>query len=550
MLSTLHKDTDSSSPEMKNSVAAMDKTNAPDETAIEDSSVVVAINGEVPDPLGVDEPSAQNKEPAISIFGSFSLAGTEFALSAQSIQEVVNEPEAYSPIPLAPDYLLGVFNLRGSIVPVLDLRQVFKLEAEQRDSTELRKIAIVEYGELCLGLLFDSTGEVFNANDVETCLFESRGESAAEQVISGVFKMQGGGRIVQILDVNGMLGLEKVPHSRNLTGERIVQNRGKRRQCISFRIGHSCCALDIEEIREIVNIDGIHNTVLAGDLCLGAIDIRGDTVPIVNFSYLLGFDSKPPEDLHESDSYRVIVMNVQDNLVGLLVDSIENIVPYFDDELIDFPVLVDKKKAMFKGCVPAKSDNDHAIVLKHSEVLSASELAEITRGHSQLFGDSKEKTIREERRSLDRKTLLTFSLDNRYGLDIRDVREVIDYPVDLIQTPNMADHIRGMANLRGELVAVIDSRKLYNMAPSNTEETGKVLIYEKSGVKHGLVVDSVDSIIPFSRADIVNVPEIVFRAHDGNIDKDVQEAIMVKSGDTEETVCILDLDSVSRRASA
>ncbi|MFK7893845.1 MAG: chemotaxis protein CheW [Granulosicoccus sp.] len=549
MLSTLYKNSDIEMPAITqgNDLAELqdDLPETPEPMVPADSGVVVAINSSVPDPMAPET----GKE--VSTYGSFSLAGTEFALSAQSIQEVVNEPQDYSPIPLAPAYLLGVFNLRGSIVPVLDLRQVFSLESVAEDKPDLRKVAIVEYGDLCLGLLFDSTGEVFNSNEVEQCLFESRGDTAAEQVIAGVFKMQGGSRIVQILDVHGMLNLEKVPRSKNIAGEQVIRKRGKRRQCISFRIGTACCALDIVAIREIINIEKIENTVLAGQLCLGAIDIRGDTVPIVNFSQLLGYDIEPPSDMQENDSYRVIVMNVQDNLVGLLVDSIENIVSYFDDELIDFPVLVDKKRAMFNGCVPALSDREHAILLKHDEILSADELLEITRGHSQLFNDSKENTIREKRGSLDRTTLLTFSLKHHYGLNIRDVSEVIDYPSDLIETPNMADHICGMANLRGELVAVIDTRKLYCMPPlENDQEQGnKVLIYEKSGVKHGLVVDSVDSIVPFSRSDVVNVPEILFRAFEGDLDKDVKEAIMMKEAEAEETICILDLDAVSRRAS-
>lgn len=494
--------------------------------------------------------SKQATMPDIAVYGSFSLAGSEFALSAQSIQEVVNEPDSYSQIPLSPDYLLGVFNLRGSIVPVVDLRSIFNLESMYEESLDIRKVAIVEHGKLSLGILFDSTGEVFNGNEVEQCLFETKGKSASEQVVAGVFKMQGGRRIVQILDVPGMLGLDKIPQSANQGNNAVKVKRGKRRQCISFRVGGSCCALDISAIREIVNIGQVENTVLAGGLCLGAIDIRGDTVPIVNFSLLFGYDDSHHKVMCESDSHRVIVMNVEDKLIGLLVDSIKNIVSYFDDELIDFPVLVDKKRTMFKGCVPSKLDAEHTIVLQHNELLSNEELAEITRGHSRLFDDSKESTIHEKKGSLERKTLITFSLEQRYGMDIRDVKEVIDYPSDLIQTPNMAAHIRGMANLRGELVAVIDSRKLYDMTAVEQNSGSKVLVYERGGIKQGLVVDSVDSIIPFSRSEVAKVPEIIFKAYEGNIDKDVQEAILINKNGRDETVCILDLDAVSRRASA
>jgi len=110
---------------------------------------------------------SNNKSEVSGIYGSFSLGGSEFALSASSIQEVVNEPEAYSVIPLSPAYLLGIFNLRGVIVPVVDLRRIFDLPIREMDGHEQRKVAIVEHGHLCLGLLFDATAEVFSDEDVE-----------------------------------------------------------------------------------------------------------------------------------------------------------------------------------------------------------------------------------------------------------------------------------------------------------------------------------------------------------------------------------------------
>ena len=490
-----------------------------------------------------------------AIYGSFSLAGTEFALSAQSIQEVVNEPDSYSPIPLTPDYILGVFNLRGSIVPVIDLRHLFDLQSEDYDGCsgkcEARKVAIVEYGELCLGLLFDHTGEVFNGNEVEQCLFERRGDSDAQQVIAGVFKMSNSQRIVQILDVHAMLKLDKVPHSANNAGRQSLKHRGKRHQCISFKVGKSCCALEIDSIREIVNIGHIDNKVLAGECCIGAIDIRGDTVPIVNFSRLLGYDDSSVDDLCESDSTRVIVMSFQNSLVGFLVDSIENIISYFLDELIDFPVLVDRKKTLFKGCVAATDNANHTIVLNHEDILSRDELATITRGHSQLFSDMAEKAQVDKKSKNESRTLMLFSLEKRYALDISDVKEVIEYPEELVQTPDMADHIRGMANLRGELVAVIDTRKLYKIDSADSCSGGaKVLIYEKTGVKHGLVVDSVDSIVPLNRAEVVAIPEIATHSSNKVVQADVTEAIMINHGDSQETVCILDLDALSQRLAA
>lgn len=485
-----------------------------------------------------------------SIYGSFSLGHSEFALSVRSIKEVVNEPDGYSSVPLAPSYLLGLFNLRGIIVPVVDLREIFDLPVHEIDISEPRKIAIIEYGDLCLGLLFDATAEVFNGDDVESCWFESRGNSEKDLIVQGVFKLGEERRIVQILDAHGMLNLDKIPHTANSAlSNQAKKRQGLRKQCISFAVGDCQCALDISSIKEIVNIHKVENTVLASDICLGAIDIRGNTVPIVNFSMLLGYQCMAVDGITYNDSSRVIVMKVGEELFGLLVDSIENIISYFAEDLIPFPVLGENKRNMFAGCISSTIDSRHTIVLKHDEIFTNEEVISITKGHSHLFKDGMEESRERKQGALDRKRLITFSLDNRYGLDISEVREVIDFPDDLIKTPTMSSYMRGMTNLRGELIAVIDSRGLYEMDELANSDDTKILVFERDGVKQGLMVDSVDSIMPFSPDDLIGIPKVMFNGAGNLIGEDVKQALLVKNETETETVCILDLSSVSARVS-
>ena len=493
---------------------------------------------------------SNNKSEVSGIYGSFSLGESEFALSASSIQEVVNEPEAYSVIPLSPAYLLGIFNLRGVIVPVVDLRRIFDLPIREMDGHEQRKVAIVEHGHLCLGLLFDATAEVFSDEDVETCWFESRGSSERDQVVKGVFKLDEGRRIVQILDAQGMLNLEKLPRTGSPDSViKAKRKRGLRKQCISFTVGNSHCALDIASIREIVDIKKIENTDLSSKICPGLIDIRGSTVPVINFSAVLGCGDSPVDAVIQADSSRVIVMKVVDGLFGLLVDSIESIITYFDEDLMPFPVLGEQASTLFLGCISSTDDSSHTIVLKHDEILTNQEIEGITKGCDSLFNDSVETSRLQKKGALNSSTLITFSLGSRYGLDIAEVREVIDLPDNMIKTPNMSGHMRGMANLRGELVAVIDSRELYELDECQSLSNAKVLVFERDGVKQGLMVDSVDSIMPFSQDDLADIPRIMFEGSGNLIGEDVKKALIVGDESNADTICLFDLSSVSARAS-
>ena len=94
------------------------------------------------------------------VYGSFILGDSEFALPASAIEDVINAPERITPQPLAPPYLLGIITLRGMTVPVIDLKIMFNFTEERAETPETRKVAILEYKNHQVGLLFDETGAV------------------------------------------------------------------------------------------------------------------------------------------------------------------------------------------------------------------------------------------------------------------------------------------------------------------------------------------------------------------------------------------------------
>jgi purine-binding chemotaxis protein CheW len=484
------------------------------------------------------------------IFGSFSLCGTEFAISVKSIQEVVNEPASYNPVPLAPSYLLGLFNLRGMIIPVVDLRKVFNFSDEE--TSYERKIAIIEHGNLCVGLLFDFTCEVFNGNEVERSQFNQSAEEQNDQVVQGVFKLDNGKRVIQILDPYEILNLNDVPKSDDSVATSFQkQKKGKKSQCISFQIGDATCALGIDTIQEIVNVSKIDNTALSNDICLGAINIRENTIPVINFEKILGYKTVcVNDDNTESERrHKIVIMRLEDELFGLLVNTVENIISYYDEDVIKFPVLSEEKKEMFIGCI-SQEDGDETILLDHSEVLSHSEVERITRGHSQLYKENSESAAQLKQNNNNKKTYITFSIDNNYALGISEVNEVIDYTEDILVPPGLSKHFRGMLNLRGDMIAIIDPRILYQIKEASTAKDPKVLIFKINDVKYGFLVDSVDSIVSFQEDEMIMLPEIVYKGSEKSLSADVKEAIQV-NGDEEDktTLLALNLDAISSKVS-
>lgn len=482
------------------------------------------------------------------VYGSFSLCGVEFALSVKSIQEVINEPEDYIPMPLAPNYLLGLFSLRGMVIPVVDLGKIFDLKSVDNGENIDRKIAIIEHGELCVGLLFDGTGEVFNGHEEEKSQFNSKSDCPRESVVQGVFKLDEGRRIIQILDPHEILNLEKVPQSKDSANASLRRKKaGKKMQCISFYVGEALCAIGIDGIQEIVEIKEMKNTTLASENCIGAVDLRGNTVPIIDFSNLLGYGKVSNLNDEIKNINKVVVMKIEDEYFGLLVKSIESIISYYKEDLIKFPVLGDKKKEMFDGCISIQ-DSKETILLNHEKILTNTEVNEITRGHSVLYKEKADDLRLIKEAASSKRSYITFSINNNYALEISEVREVIDYPSELIQPPNLSKFFRGMINLRGDLVAVIDPRALYGMGEKSEGCGQKILIFHAEETTYGLIVDSVNSIVSFSQNDKVKLPKLLYKNDGGTMSEDVKEAVQVEMNeDSKETLLILNLLALSSR---
>lgn len=484
---------------------------------------------------------------AQDIYCSFLLSGHEFALAVKSVQEVVNPPESYTRVPLSPDYLVGMFNLRGTIVPVVDLHAVLKIES-QSSSKDLKKIAIVEYNQVLIGLVFDSTGEVFRAHGEEKSDF-SYSENKLS-VINGAFKLDEGRRIIQIIDPTALFNLEHVPHQnggRTNTDSLLKRSRGLRKQCISFVTGPARCALGIENIQEILKLESLKSSMLSVNHYLGTIEIRGNLVPVIDFASLLGYREPDRKLTLTNDNRRVLVLRFEKELFGLMVDSIESIVTYFSDDLLPFPVLGDQKRKLFTGCVSRENEAD-IVLLNHAEIFTSHEINEITHGHSKIY-QAKERAGTTKTQKGVTKTYITFHLECLYAVSINEIREIIDLPTTLLHPPGLPDYFQGVMNLRGDLVTIVNTRSMYGI-PLNSEKSQaqKVLIFESAGGKYGLVVDAVDAILSMSDENKMAIPEILFKSAKAAMSADVQEAVEVTiEGKQKKTVFILNVNAIAAR---
>lgn len=480
------------------------------------------------------------------IFGSFFLEGCEFAISVEHVQEVVKSVEAYTKVPLSPDYLMGLFNLRGSVIPVVNLGVLLNLGKSERNPEQ--KIAILELSGHRIGLLFDRTGEIFTSHAEERSDFSTQTENP---VVKGVFKKNDGQRIIQILDPQALFKLERIPQqASSIVRESrlgLRQRKGLRKQCISFLVGPARCSLGIDEIQEILKVEKLNDSALGSGCCIGVIDLRGTTVPVIDFPALLAYRACDTSPEATQGERRIIVIRIENELFGLLVDGVESIVTYYDEDLKRFPVLQSARKEMFAGCISVEGKAD-ILLLSQKAILSKEEAEAMTRGHSQIYQVSKKKT--EAKKAGTRRTFITFKVGHLFAVNIGEVKEIIEYPENLLHPPGIPGYCLGVLNLRGDLVTIVDARKMYKVDEERPASSGKVMIFKCEGSQFGLVVDSVEAIVSISDESKVRIPEMLY-AKAGGLSEDVAEAILCEDNlGKEQNMLILNSKSIGARLAA
>ncbi len=103
----------------------------------------------------IDKGTPEVEEEVIQLVG-FIVGDEEFAIPILNIQEII-KPIEYTRVPSTPSYVLGAFNLRGNVIPLIDLRKKFKLPSKEEDETT-RYIVMID-GENIAGFVIDKLTE-------------------------------------------------------------------------------------------------------------------------------------------------------------------------------------------------------------------------------------------------------------------------------------------------------------------------------------------------------------------------------------------------------
>ena len=151
------------------------------------------------------DPSLKKQDDELLQLVTFSIGDEEFGVNILKVQEIIRTMEIPK-VPRAPEFVEGVINLRGKVIPIIDLRRRFGLAPKAHDKNT--RIIVIEINNIIVGFVVDAVSEVLRipASTVEPPPPVVAGVES--DYISGVGQLQD--RLLIMLDLDKLLSSEDV----------------------------------------------------------------------------------------------------------------------------------------------------------------------------------------------------------------------------------------------------------------------------------------------------------------------------------------------------
>jgi purine-binding chemotaxis protein CheW len=428
-------------------------------------------------------------------FLTFQVDGERYALPANQVAEVVRLP-AVARVPQAPKGLLGLANLRGSILPVASVRGL--MGAEESGAATTR--AIVLDGAAPVALAVDVVQALVT---VETDQIETRQAELATRPgerLKGAFA-DGKNAIAKILDIEALVSAAFVQEARprRALGSAATPERATagefggedRRMLVSFDVAGQEYALALDVVQEIIDTPEALAAMPAREaLVLGVMPFRDTVLPLLSLRGLLGFTA-PAE---RTDREKIVVTRVGGALVGLLADRMRSIFPA-DADLIEKipPVLSARTGGEAKISAIYRGENGRRLVsVLAPEQLFREEVMQRLKASGGSINEGEREAPGSQR---EERQFLVFRLgDNEFGLPIEAVDEVARVPDQITRLPRTPKFLEGVVNLRGEVLPVVDQRRRFDMPALAERAARRLVVVRTERHKAGLIVDSVSEV--------------------------------------------------------
>lgn len=379
---------------------------------------------------------------------TFLVAKEEYGFPIDSVREVLRVGKIVE-VPEAPEFVLGIISLRNTLLPIVDIRKLYKMPSLVQENLDYIDGAIKNYRSLINTLTYNSSAQKFQENEL----------------------------------VSRKLGkwIEDFRTSSELIG--------KSQQEIRFQ-----------------NLN-LQNLILSKNLTNKKEEIESQFKLLQSQLEIL--KTSIAKDIHEDQ--RILVTDIGEMVIGILVDRMQQVIRVHESTIDPPPKIVGSNKTeSLKGIVKLDKGERLILLLDENKLFDENTLKRISMQHQSESSKNQEQTNVKTNILHDEEVqLVTFTLGHEeFGIWIEDVRE-INRLSNVTAIPRTPAFVEGVMNLRGNVVPAIDLRKRFGMETAKHNEQTRVMIVDISKKLTGLIVDSVSEVLRVSKKRIEIPPEVI-----------------------------------------
>jgi len=284
------------------------------------------------------------------LYITFSLSGKNYAIPAEKIIEIVQLP-SLTILEKVPEYIVGLLNLRGNIISVIDLSMILGLNRKTYSTDQ--QILIVDIGDKKTGIIVDSVKDVIS---LEKKNLEPLPYVSKDHLILGIYKNESS--MIAFLDIAKItqniqsyeLRLEELPQEKSLcidtsgffpVDEISVEKFRKRAlklqkehrdfseklnyredYFISFSLLEEIYCINLKYVKEITKLKHVSLTKVpcVPSFITGIINLRGDFITIIDIRQFLNISAA-----EITEKTKIIVIKTDNIQIGILVDEVFDI---------------------------------------------------------------------------------------------------------------------------------------------------------------------------------------------------------------------------------
>jgi purine-binding chemotaxis protein CheW len=434
---------------------------------------------------------------------TFRVAGGLYALPSEAVSEVVKPPPV-ARVPLAPKALLGLGSLRGVVLPVASLALLVGRGEAVRD--ESARVVVLD-GASPFGVLIDAIDamtdvEISRVKHLEADLTATDGE-----LLAGVFPNERGEQ-VRVLDVKAILekaftGIGAEQQARMgvvRPATQRTQANDERDVLIVFGVAGQEFALPVANVIEVMPAPAEATQLPHSEAAVtGMIALRGGLLPLLSLKHLLGLTG-------DSQGGVIVVAAIGPATVGLAVDSVREIMRVHRSLLEPVPpVIAGRTKGEAKVQSVIKADGGERLIsVLGPEQLFREDIMTRIRNQAPAMAGAAQAAVQA-----DERTFLVIRLAGQeFGLAIPAVEEVAMAPEQVTRLPRAPDFLRGVTNLRGAVLPIIDQRRRFGLDEAGEGEGRRLVVIRIGGSMAGLIVDGVSEVLRTPQAAIEPAPRL------------------------------------------